>query len=102
MERANCRIDRAKWIGQDNTFNIIAGFYKPEAGVVYFAGEDITKCRTHKICQKGIARTFQIAKPFEELTVLKTVTIGALVRTNSIEKAEEKAPGNIGNPKTRR
>jgi branched-chain amino acid transport system ATP-binding protein len=82
--------------GKTTLFNIIAGFYMPEAGVIYFADEDITKCSAHKTCQKGIARTFQIAKPFEELTVLKTVTIGALVRTNNVEKAEEKAQEILG------
>jgi branched-chain amino acid transport system ATP-binding protein len=77
--------------GKTTLFNLITGFHKPDGGSIYFQNEDITNFPAHQICQKGIARTFQIAKPFENLTVFKTVTIGALVHSNTVKQAEEKA-----------
>jgi branched-chain amino acid transport system ATP-binding protein len=77
--------------GKTTLFNVITAFYKPDGGSILFEDEDITGFPTHRICERGIARTFQIAKPFEDLTVLKTVTIGALVHTTSVEEAEAKA-----------
>lgn len=77
--------------GKTTLFNVITSFHKPEEGSVYFQNENITKLPTHEICRKGIARTFQIAKPFDHLTVFKTVTIGALVHSNTVREAEEKA-----------
>ena len=77
--------------GKTTLFNVITGFYKPDGGSIHFQNEDITGFPAHRICERGIARTFQIAKPFEDLTVLKTVTIGALVHTASVVEAEAKA-----------
>lgn len=77
--------------GKTTLFNLITGFDKVDSGLIYFQNEDITGLPTHRICRMGIGRTFQIAKPFEDLTVLKTVTIGALVHSNSVSQAEEKA-----------
>jgi branched-chain amino acid transport system ATP-binding protein len=77
--------------GKTTLFNLITGFHKPDGGSIYFQNENITNFPAHQICQKGIARTFQIAKPFENLTVFKTVTIGALVHSNTVKQAEEKA-----------
>ena len=77
--------------GKTTLFNVITGFYKPEQGSVFFQGEEITKWPPHRICEKGVSRTFQIAKPFEDLTVFKTVTIGALVHSGNVEEAEGKA-----------
>ncbi len=77
--------------GKTTVFNLITGFYKPDAGSIYFGKDNITLFPAHQVCQKGIARTFQIAKPFEDLTVFKTVTIGALVHSRSVKQAEEKA-----------
>ena len=77
--------------GKTTLFNVITGFYKPEQGSIFFQGEEITKWTPHRICEKGVSRTFQIAKPFEDLTVFKTVTIGALVHSGTVEEAEGKA-----------
>lgn len=77
--------------GKTTLFNLITGFQKPDSGSIYLENEDITRLSPHRICEKGIARTFQIAKPFDDLTVLKTVTIGALVRSNTLEEGEDKA-----------
>jgi branched-chain amino acid transport system ATP-binding protein len=77
--------------GKTTLFNVITGFYKPDGGSIYFQNEDISGFPPHRSCERGIARTFQIAKPFEDLTVLKTVTIGALVHSASVDQAEAKA-----------
>ncbi len=66
--------------GKTTTFNLITGFYRPDHGRVRFAGEDITGQKPHEICARGICRTFQIAKPFRDLTVFRNVLMGALLR----------------------
>jgi branched-chain amino acid transport system ATP-binding protein len=63
--------------GKTTLFNVIAGVYKPSAGAVLFKGVDISGRKPHQICHLGIARTFQIVKPFRSLTVLQNVLIGA-------------------------
>jgi branched-chain amino acid transport system ATP-binding protein len=63
--------------GKTTLFNILAGVYKPDAGEILFKGESLIGLRPDQICKKGIARTFQIAKPFLNLSVLENVTLGA-------------------------
>lgn len=77
--------------GKTTLFNLITGFFKPDGGSVHFQDKEITGFPAHQICQAGIARTFQIAKPFEDLTVFKTVTIGALVHSPTVKQAEKKS-----------
>jgi branched-chain amino acid transport system ATP-binding protein len=72
-------------------FNVISGFYKPDSGRVIFADEDITGLRPDQICKKGIARTFQVVKPFAQLRVLDNVIVGALSRTSNVSRARSKA-----------
>jgi branched-chain amino acid transport system ATP-binding protein len=66
--------------GKTTTFNLITGFYPPDRGLVRFAGEEITGLRPYGVCSRGICRTFQIAKPFRELTVFRNVLMGTLLR----------------------
>ncbi len=66
--------------GKTTTFNLITGFYRPDQGRVRFAGEDITGLRPYEVCARGVCRTFQVAKPFRELTVFRNVLMGALLR----------------------
>ena len=61
--------------GKTTLFNIISGFLKPTSGKVIFKGEDITKLPPHKIVNKGIARTFQIMRPFRHLPVIANVMV---------------------------
>jgi branched-chain amino acid transport system ATP-binding protein len=90
VEEKDCRIDRSQWGRKRTLFNLITGFLKPDEGSVHFQNKEITGLSAHQICQTGIARTFQIAKPFEDLTVFKTVTIGALVHSPTVKQAEKK------------
>lgn len=73
--------------GKTTLFNAISGFAPANKGTVFFDGVDITKAPPDKACKLGIGRTFQITKPFLDITVLQTVTIGALNRTKTVPEA---------------
>jgi branched-chain amino acid transport system ATP-binding protein len=77
--------------GKTTLFNIMTGFYRPDQGKVIFRGENITGLRPYQICKKGIARTFQLTKPFANLSVLENVKIGAYNRVSSDKEAQEEA-----------
>ena len=66
--------------GKTTTFNLITGFYRPDQGRIRFAGEDITGLRPYDVCSRGLCRTFQVAKPFRDLTVFRNVLMGTLLR----------------------
>lgn len=77
--------------GKTTLFNVITGFHKANEGKVLFNGHDITNLSPHAICKKGIVRTFQIVKVFDEMTVLENIMVGAFNRYNSNEVAKKKA-----------
>lgn len=64
--------------GKTTLFNVITGFLKPTSGKIMFNGEDITGHAPYKVCKAGIARTFQLNKPFSNMTVLENVMVGLL------------------------
>jgi ABC-type branched-subunit amino acid transport system ATPase component len=64
--------------GKSTLFNLVTGYLVPTAGAVTFRGRTITRLATNRIAELGIARAFQIARPFRELTVSENVRIGAL------------------------
>jgi branched-chain amino acid transport system ATP-binding protein len=70
---------------------VIAGYYRPDGGRIVFDGRDITGRAPHLICRLGLTRTFQIVKPFGNLSVLDNVTIGALTRLRSVGEARREA-----------
>jgi branched-chain amino acid transport system ATP-binding protein len=65
--------------GKTTLFNIIAGAFPPDAGTVTFAGERIDGLSSDRICRRGVARTFQIVRPFPVLSVEDNVLVGALL-----------------------
>ena len=77
--------------GKTTLFNVISGFYAPEEGRVRFDGRDITNLPAHEVARLGLARTFQIVKPFGNLSVLENVMIGALTPEPSVGKARRAA-----------
>lgn len=68
--------------GKTTCFNMIAGVYKPDEGSVTLDGKRIDGLRPDLICHAGVGRTFQIVKPFKDLSALDNVMVGAL-RTES-------------------
>ena len=81
--------------GKTTFFNVVTGIYKPDSGTIRLRGEDITGLPPHIINQKGIARTFQILRPFTSMTVLENVMVGALPRM-SVKEARDAALHFIG------
>ncbi|MCK8603024.1 ABC transporter ATP-binding protein [Desulfoferrobacter suflitae] len=77
--------------GKSTAFNCIAGVYAPSGGEIYFNGVRINGERPWNLCKRGLARTFQIVKPFATKSVLYNVMVGAFARTNSRSEAERKA-----------
>ncbi len=63
--------------GKSTTFNLIAGLHAPSAGSVRFAGEEIGGFTPAAVCHRGIARTFQIPRPFRRLSLLENVALAA-------------------------
>jgi branched-chain amino acid transport system ATP-binding protein len=77
--------------GKTTCFNLIAGVYKPNEGEVRFAGRRIDGSRSDQICRAGVARTFQIVKPFAGLSVLENVIVGALNAKSGVAEARVQA-----------
>lgn len=79
--------------GKTTLFNVIAGVYRPDEGAVVFQNKEITKFRPDKRCKLGIARTFQITKPFNNMNLVENVAVGAYFgkRHISISSAKKKA-----------
>ncbi len=73
--------------GKTTLFNMIAGAMAPNGGAISFAGERIEGLRSDEVARRGVARTFQVVKPFPALTVEDNVVVGALMRTNALHEA---------------
>ena len=63
--------------GKSTLFNCISGIYRPTTGTIKFQGEEITRLKPDEICRLGIGRTFQIVRPFLEMTALENVMVAA-------------------------
>jgi len=63
--------------GKTTLFNVINGVYPANDGQVYFRGQDVTDAKTYEMAHLGLARTHQIVKPLNELTVRENVIVGA-------------------------
>jgi branched-chain amino acid transport system ATP-binding protein len=82
--------------GKTTSLNLLTGFLKPDTGRITFRGKDITGLASYRICQKGIARTFQLCKPFLDFTALQNVMVGRMygnepcknLRTAELESRE--------------
>ena len=77
--------------GKTTCFNMVAGVFRPDEGSITFDGRRIDGMRPDQICHAGIGRTFQIVKPFRELTALENVVVGALRAEPSVRAAQRKA-----------
>jgi len=77
--------------GKTTCFAAIAGFVRPDAGSVRFAGRDVTGHAPHLVARAGMVRTFQITQPFARLSVRENVMVGAWLRHGRRAEAEEAA-----------
>ena len=77
--------------GKTTSFNLVTGFHRPDSGSVLAYGREIVGLKPHDICAHGLARTFQVAKPFGAMTVLNNVMTGAYLRDKNSAVAREKA-----------
>lgn len=77
--------------GKTTLFAIIAGYQTPNEGKVVFDGTDVTGWEPHKIARLGMSRTFQVVKPFGDMTVLENVMVGAMIHKSKVKEARDKA-----------
>jgi branched-chain amino acid transport system ATP-binding protein len=82
--------------GKSTTFNVIAGLYPPSSGSVSFEGREIGGLAPNDICRRGLARTFQIPRPFKKLSIVENATLAAfygsserISRTEAAKRAHE-------------
>lgn len=81
--------------GKTTLFNIVDGFYPPTKGQVLFKGQVISGLKPHQICKLGIARTFQVVKPLQRMSVLDNVIASAFLRARNKAEAVEIAMETI-------
>jgi branched-chain amino acid transport system ATP-binding protein len=77
--------------GKTTLFNLIAGAIAPDEGSIVFAGAPIGGLPPNVVCRRGIARTFQIVRPFPALTVEDNVVVGALLHDRDVATARQHA-----------
>lgn len=75
--------------GKTTLFNLIAGVFKPDGGKISYGGKDITAAGCAAVCQMGIARTFQITRPFPLLSVLENVKLGRAYGSSPAKTLEQ-------------
>ncbi len=76
--------------GKTTLFNLISGEIKPDAGEVIFNGKDIAITQTYKKCRMGIARTYQIPRPFLNMTILENLLVGSIYGAGKSYKESKK------------
>jgi branched-chain amino acid transport system ATP-binding protein len=77
--------------GKSTLFNCVAGVFPPTDGEILFQGAKINNQKPWDLCRKGLARTFQIVKPFASRTVLYNVMVGAFATTDKRAESEQRA-----------
>jgi len=77
--------------GKTTLFNMIAGAMAPDGGSIGYAGAPVNGLSPDAVCRRGIARTFQLVRPFQALSVEDNVTIGALLHQHDVDAARRQA-----------
>ena len=77
--------------GKTTLFNLLNGFLRPDTGEVLLEGRDVFARKPHELCEAGVARTFQIMRPFQRMSISDNVVVGAYVRAKTDTKARELA-----------
>ena len=73
--------------GKSTLINVVSGHFRPDAGRIVFRGREIAGIPAHRIARAGIARTYQIPRPFRELTVRENVTLAAMFGGATLPRA---------------
>lgn len=77
--------------GKTTLFNMMSCTYPPTSGKVLYKGEDVTAARTDSMAKRGLARTFQVTKPFGDMTVIENFMVGAFLHTRDRIEARKQA-----------
>ena len=77
--------------GKTTLFNLIAGVFPPDAGTIILDGRRIDGLAPDQVCRRGVARTFQLVRPFAALTVEDNVIVGAMLQRRHVARAREHA-----------
>ncbi len=77
--------------GKTTVFNLITGFLRPTSGQIVLEGRSLVGLKPHAVTRRGIARTFQIVKPFPKLTVCENATLAAFLHDRARPAAEAEA-----------
>ena len=67
--------------GKSTLFDVVTGYYRPDAGRIAFAGHDLVGLRPDQVNRLGIGRTFQKLRPFREMTLLENVMVAVMQHT---------------------
>lgn len=81
--------------GKSTLVNVLTGTFPPSAGVIVFQGQDTKGLKQHEVARRGMARTFQLMKPFGSMTVHENVVVAALQGHSSLNEAREFSMGVI-------
>src|SRR3974390_822633 len=77
--------------GKTTLFNLIAGVFAPDGGTITFDGRRIDGLAPDQVCRRGLARTFQLVRPFPALSVEDNVVVGAMLQRRDVARAREHA-----------
>jgi branched-chain amino acid transport system ATP-binding protein len=77
--------------GKSTFYNLIAGALAPTSGDIVFNGRQITRWKPYQVARAGIARTFQIPKPYRHLSVVENVVLSALLHDSTVAAARKSA-----------
>jgi branched-chain amino acid transport system ATP-binding protein len=77
--------------GKTTLFSLLSGFLRPDSGEVHFDGRPTAGLSSDRLCRLGLCRTFQLVKPFGNMTVLENVMVGAFARVGQPAGAREEA-----------
>jgi branched-chain amino acid transport system ATP-binding protein len=99
VSRASLRVARGEIValigpngaGKTTLFNLVAGVFAPSEGRIVFEGRDTAGLRPDEACRAGIGRTFQIVKPFADMTVIENAMVGGFRGTRHEGEARERA-----------
>lgn len=82
--------------GKTTAFNMVAGYLRPDAGSIHFGGKDLSGAKPWEVCNAGVARTFQLSKPFGGLTAVENIMVGGFARSTDRREVRDWADEIVG------